>query len=283
MKHVGFVTSAQFPLLTDSDSLLLEPLKKRGIEVVPIIWSSPTPSRSSLDAIVMRSAWDYHTNINEFKTFLSTLKKTTIPVYNPIDTMLWNSNKSYLFSLEKQGVSIVPTILLHSVDETEIQRIKKWSEIVIKPTVGASAYNILKIKTSNEENLLFNISKLLSSGSVIVQPFLNEIYDGEISFIFFDKQYSHAVLKKPKKNDFRTTNYAFGGTESLYSPSKQLIQHANKIIQTIKDPLLYARLDAIEVKGSLVLMELELIEPHLFFELSPEKASTFADAIARNV
>lgn len=282
MKHVGFVTSAQFPLLTDSDSLLLEPLKKRGIEVVPIIWSSPTPSRSSLDAIVMRSAWDYHLRSGEFIHWMNSLNKNHQRVFNSVKTMLWNIDKTYLLHLASKGVFIVPTIKIHSINDADWQKIERWPEIIIKPVIGTSAFGITKSLSVNKNEAHKTIATLLKTGDVIIQPFMKEIMAGEISFIFIEKQFSHAVLKTPIKNDFRTQRF-FGASITRIYPSIHLIHQARDIIYTIKEPLLYARLDAIEVKGSLILMELELIEPHLFFDIVPEAASTFADAIARNV
>lgn len=280
MKHVGFVTCAQFPHLTNSDTLVLAPLKKRGIEVNPIIWSSPPATLNQFDAIIMRSAWDYHTQYEKFTSFLHTLKNSTVPIYNPIDTMLWNSNKSYLLNLASQGVPIVPTIKIHSIDEADWQKITQWPEIIIKPAVGASAFGITKLSSNNKNEVHKTIATLLKAGDVIIQPFMKEIYDGEISFIFFNKQFSHAVLKKPTLQDFRTQRF-FGASITRIYPSVHLIHQARDIIYTIKDPLLYARLDAIVVHNNLQLMELELIEPHLFLEDVPKKAIMFADAITQ--
>lgn len=282
MKRVGFVTSAQFPHLTDSDSLVIEPLRKRGIEVEPIIWSSPPATLNQFEAIIMRSAWDYHTNISKFKLFLNSINKSGVPTYNPIDTMTWNINKSYLLDLSKQGVPIVPSIKIQTFNENILTHINKWSEIIIKPTVGGSAYGIKKLQTANKKEIMREINNLLFIGDVLIQPFMKEIYDGEISFIFFDKQYSHAVLKIPRVNEYRTQPQ-FGVTCRRVYPESRLINQANEIIHHIKEPLLYARLDALVVNNNLLLMELELIEPHLFLDEAPEAASTFADAIARSI
>lgn len=282
MKHVGFVTSAQFPLLTDSDSLTIEPLKKRGIAVEPIIWSSPPPTLGQFDAIIMRSAWDYHTKIEEFNTFLHLIKQSNIPLYNPLDIMLWNSNKSYLLDLSKRGVSIVPTMKITSYDDTIFSHIQQWKEIVIKPTIGASAFGIHKLNTSNGDNIKNTINNMLKTSDVLIQPYMKEIHEGEISFIFFDKKFSHAMLKQPSDNDFRTQP-EFGGKEKRIYPSSQMLNEATRVLKIIYSPLLYTRLDGILVNSMLHLMELELIEPHLFLEKAPEKASMFADAIAQTI
>lgn len=282
MKRVGFVTNTQFPHLTDSDSLTIEPLRKRGVQVEPIIWSSPPPSLNQFDAIIMRSAWDYHTRYAQFSSWLTSLQQKSVRVYNTVDTMLWNSNKTYLLDLASKGVSIVPTIKIHSINDAGWKKIEKWPEIILKPTIGASSYGIIKLNTKDTGIIRSFINELLKTSSVLVQPFMKEIYEGEYSFIYFDKQFSHAILKTPKKNDFRTQNH-FGATCVRVQPRQCFIDQAYEIIHHVKEPLLYARLDAIVVNNNLQLMELELIEPHLFLEDAPEKASMFADAIAQSI
>lgn len=283
MKHVGFVTNARLPHLTDSDSFTVAPLRKRGVEVEPIIWTtSPPATLNQFDAIIMRSAWDYHTRADEFIQWLKTLQQTSVPIFNAVDIMVWNMDKSYLLDLSKQGVPIVPSIKVQSLNENILTKINTWSEIIIKPTIGASAYGIKKLQTANKKEVIHEINALLSVGDVLIQPFMKEIYEGEISFIFFDKQFSHAVHKFPKKNDFRSQN-DFGASQIRIHPDKKLINQACIILDQIKSPLLYTRLDALVIHNSLQLMELELIEPHLFLEEAPDAAITFADAIARSI
>lgn len=282
MKHVGFITSSALPHLTESDSYTIEPLKKLGINVEPIIWTSPPSSYSQFDAIIMRSAWDYHTKPKEFTEYLLTLKQLSIPIYNPVDCMLWNMDKSYLLELASRDIKTIPTILAHTIDDILWTNINEWREIIIKPTIGASAHGIQKINTAHKDAVEDVIKKSLLSGPIIIQPFINKIREGEYSFIFFDKKYSHAVLKTPKKNDYRSQS-DFGAKTTSVEPRKDLVNQASAMLEKIPYSLLYARIDAIEMKGVLYLMELELIEPHLFIENAPEAATTFADAIARSI
>ena len=71
----------------------------------------------------------------------------------------------------------------------------------------------------------------------------------------------------------------FGGTVEVVSPDKALIEQAQQIVNCIKSALLFARVDGIEIGGQLVLMELELIEPFLFFQSEPLAIERFARAI----
>lgn len=95
--------------------------------------------------------------------------------------------------------------------------------------------------------------------------------------MFFGSQYSHAVLKRPSPGDFRVQPH-LGGTLIPADPGPSLIRQAAAIAAAVEADLLYARVDAIERAGQLLLMELELIEPDLFFTEHPQATARFADA-----
>jgi len=58
--------------------------------------------------------------------------------------------------------------------------------------------------------------------------------------------------------------WEFGGTAATMAPSGTLLADADAIMAAVPGDPVYARVDAVERDGRLVLMELELIEPHLF-------------------
>ena len=124
----------------------------------------------------------------------------------------------------------------------------------------------------------------LATRDTIVQPYLPEITDGEWSFIFFDGVLSHAVRKRPVAGDFRVQPQ-YGGVTTKETPRPELVEQAAAILaavpEEVEHPPLYARVDACEVDGELLLMELEIIEPQLFFRCDPESADRFADAVVR--
>ena len=63
-----------------------------------------------------------------------------------------------------------------------------------------------------------------------------------------------------------------------------LIAQAAKALSSLPEVPLYARVDGIARDGAFVLMELELIEPNLFFEsLRRSRPSEWAQAIARRL
>ena len=56
---------------------------------------------------------------------------------------------------------------------------------------------------------------------------------------------------------------------------------AQKVAAAIREPWLYARIDAVDLGGELVVMEVELIEPQLFFELASGAAGAMTAALRR--
>ena len=157
----------------------------------------------------------------------------------------------------------------------------KWTSAVIKPCISASSHNtwVTTRRTASQDNAALN--KLLQHQDLIIQEFVDEICsNGEISLMFFDGTYSHSVIKKPTPGDFRVQE-TFGGKTSAYAPRSETIEKAAEILQLVNGELLYARVDGVEKDGAFCLMELELIEPVLFFRHGPHSAKVFAEAMER--
>jgi hypothetical protein len=114
---------------------------------------------------------------------------------------------------------------------------------------------------------------------MMVQRFINEVLTiGEWSLLFFNNEFSHAVIKLPKVGDFRVQE-DFGGSSEAAIPPPQLVEDARHILSLIDEPLLFARVDGVEIDGRLCLMELELIEPFLFLGYDPAAPRRLAEAI----
>ena len=116
-----------------------------------------------------------------------------------------------------------------------------------------------------------------------MQPFIeNIITEGEYSLIFFKKKHSHTLLKKPKKNDFRVQEEHGGKLQLITNTDKKMLKFAKNIIDKLPNESLYSRIDLVRNKRSYLLMEIELIEPSLYFNLNPEAAYTFSSIIDKN-
>lgn len=282
VKRIAFATHNGFPTLTDDDQLAADALVKQGIKVDAALWTDSKVSWSNYSAVVIRSCWDYHLKSNEFRSWLDELEKKQAVLWNPINIVRWNMDKTYLNDLQEKGISVLDTIWLQNGEKNnlvDLMRQKNWKQAVIKPMISAAANDTETVSLDEAGQYQKDFEALLEKGGVIIQDFAEEIQMcGEWSLIFFNKQYSHAVIKRPQNGDFRVQR-DFGGTAHPMEAPLRLIDQAQSILDGIESNLLYARVDGIERDGQLFLMELELIEPHLFFEMHSQAADRFADAL----
>jgi glutathione synthase/RimK-type ligase-like ATP-grasp enzyme len=282
MTNVAFVTYDKLPDLTPDDQLAVAELAKRDITVTPALWDSDQIDWKSFDALIIRSVWDYWTRYAAFQSWLGVIENLDVPIWNPLDVLRWNSEKLYMRDLAAQGVAMVPTVIVpqHTARSLEaVVRDHGWSKAIVKPTIAAGAYEtwMTDPQLAREDQSAFD--SLLKKSDVMVQPFIPEVTTkGEWSFLFFNKDYSHAVLKNPRPGDFRVQTQ-YGGTMQSQQPPAHLVEQAAGICRLVSSPLLYARVDGVEIDGKLVLMELELFEPSLFFATDPLSPSRFADAL----
>lgn len=209
--------------------------------------------------------------------WLHLIKRLSVNTQNSVDIILKNSDKRYLKELEKSGFAIVPTELLDTNDTSEILEkmdSQGWDRAVVKPTVSATAYQTFLIREKADLRKV----DLKNDQSYLLQVFMPEIYKGEYSFIFFNGNFSHAVIKKPKDNDFRVQS-DFGGSFQLVRIKDEVVTQAERIIGSLPEIPLYARVDGLIFQDKFILMELELIEPELFL-LSDELRTRFVKSIS---
>jgi hypothetical protein len=120
-------------------------------------------------------------------------------------------------------------------------------------------------------------------GDVLVQRFERRLVDeGEWSLVFIDGEFSHALLKHPRRGDFRV-QAEHGGSAAPATASARLVADATRVLRAAAtEPPLYARVDGFEaLDGGLVLVELELIEPELFLRFGGSEA--LARAVASRI
>jgi glutathione synthase/RimK-type ligase-like ATP-grasp enzyme len=148
---------------------------------------------------------------------------------------------------------------------------------VLKPRVSATAYGTHVV--SRERGIDAADWPALEHSGCLLQLFVREIQSrGEISLVFLDGGFSHAVRKRPIAGDFRV-QADFGGSLETAAPSGDTIGFGTAVLTAAARPWLYARVDLVETDGGPVLMELELIEPDLF--LTPVGAARLAEALIR--
>jgi glutathione synthase/RimK-type ligase-like ATP-grasp enzyme len=280
-KQIAFVTSSNKPTLAEDDLHVLPFLEKKNILVQAKAWDDPTVNWQQFDALILRSCWNYHYHPKEFFDWTCELENNGVKIFNEPSIVKWNMHKSYLKDLVANGITMANTQWIDKGSSVDLQKVVRQigsSKIIIKPCIAATAYQTFLVNSTNFEEE--KIQNLLQEHDLIIQEFIPEVQtDGEWSLLFFNKEFSHSVIKKPKANDFRVQN-DFGGSYSTAQPSEMILRQAKKIIQSINSPLLYARVDGVVSKGKFLLMELELIEPTLFLSSSQESHARFAKTIS---
>lgn len=244
------------------------------------VWDSPLVDWSQYDAIILRSTWDYHLRRDDFEHWLAHLDAVGAAVFNPTSLVRWNIDKHYLGDLATRGVQIAPTMFLERGDATLDQLFAQleWTDVVIKPTVSANGHETRRVASRYGEADSQWFQRVHGGHELMVQPFLDEIVEqGEWSFMFFAGQYSHAVLRATTPGGF--TAQRDHGTLLAAHPRGVIIQHAESVTEHLPNGWLYARVDGFERNGSLVVTEVELIEPSLYLGQHPSAPRRFATAI----
>jgi len=279
---VGLVTCGAVPELTSDDLRLVTELARRGIAAVTLLWDDRTVAWERLDAVVLRSCWDYHLRTREFVEWLGRIEISGARLWNPPPLVRRNLHKSYLRLLSGTGVPIPPTIWLDRGSRASLSELlteRAWSEAVIKPAVSASAHRTWHAQVADAPGLQPRLEAALADGDVLVQRFEPAIRErGEWSLVFFGGSFSHAVIKRPRSGDFRVQEEHGGSAEPAVA-LPDLVRQGQRILEEIEGPWLYARVDGVEKDGVFTLLELELIEPVLFFAHDALAASRFADAL----
>ncbi len=273
-------------VLYSDDYMLIDALARRGHEAIHVIWSKPTVDWAIFDAAIIRSTWDYIDRVDEFLHVLDRIEESPCKLYNPLAAVRWNTDKHYLIDVHKKNIPVVPSWDADDITMDELQQTfqkYQWNEVVIKPCIGGGGSKVHKMPLDNLEQGLFEIRQQYPDQQFLIQPMMYSVVEeGEWSFVFINGKLSHTMLKKAAPGDYRVQGI-YGGTIEIMEPSKPDLQQAQNIFDKLPFDLLYARLDLVRVGKSLSVMELELIEPILNFQLAPEKIENFADAVIENL
>jgi len=267
--HIALV-SYQNKKITQShleeDFQLSKFLETKGLIVKRAVWNDLQIDWKQFDVVILKSPWDYHDNFDSFILWLSDLDSAGIKVLNPLKTVLWNSDKHYLKQIADDGLPVITSVFLEKGIVPDLAALldrSRCEKMIIKPCVSASAKNTMLLTFDNVSSVQHAMNGLLANESFLVQPFMEEILQGELSFMFFNGNFSHSTLKVPKTGDFRVQS-EYGGTVQKLNTDIAHLQAAGKYVEKYGNGTLYARVDGIISNGTFVLMELELIEPYLF-------------------
>jgi glutathione synthase/RimK-type ligase-like ATP-grasp enzyme len=192
---------------------------------------------------------------------------------------------NYLRGLQLSGVDLIPTLWLKRQECVRLEEIFEktgWDDFVIKPTISSKSWNTYRVLSKGnhiqiakaDTEMVFQtmtehvaVSELMGPHDLCIQKFMPEIFsEGELSFVFINNQFSHAIRKTVGSDNWLAHEF-FGGNNACYSPEKRQLSWARGIFSVLQQKygdFLYARIDAIPDNQDLRLLECELIVPRLF-------------------
>ena len=249
-----------------------------GVEWIDIAWDDETVDWAGVDAVMIGTAWDYWDRQEQFLDKLDEIARKT-RLFNRPELIRWNIHKSYLRDLEARGARLIPTLWLDDATPEAVAAAfdtLQSDDLVLKRQVGAGADGQHRIKRGEPVPHLPH--------PMMAQPFLAAILEeGEFSFIFIDGKFSHALVKRAAKGDYRIQS-TYGGTDHAITPPPDDLATARSMLDALETPdglpPLYARVDMLRAaNGGLLLMELEAIEPFLYPLEGPGLGKRIAEAL----
>ncbi len=264
------------------DRLVQEALERQGLKVVRTNWDNPDFDWSATTFVLLRTCWDYSGRYLEFSRWLERVKKQS-KLINSATQIEWNINKHYLEDLMDRGVLIPPTKIITPKTKTTLQEWQEelgWEEMVLKPVVSAGGRHTYRIKKETIASYEEIFRELIEQEAMLLQPFLKQIVTkGEIALMVIDGKVTHAVRKRAKAGDFRVQD-DFGGSVEDYKANVEEIAFAEKVVAACPEKPIYARVDLVwDNDDRIVLSEIELIEPEMWFRKHPVAADQLAKAI----
>lgn len=288
--RIAIASIGEMPPEFRDDELLVEAVRARGAGVDYLAWDDPGYDWSAPDLVFARSPWDYAFRHAEF---IEWVRSVEAPMENAPALVEWNADKRYLADLGGAGIPVVETTYVAPGEEPPAID----SQVVIKPTISAGGRSTGRFGPDSAEAGRELIERITAAGgTAMIQPFVATVDTaGETAVVTIAGEVSHvlhkgAVLKADEVAPVRSDG--LGAAEAMYDPGlvvagaagEDELKLATHLIDVVaarfgRAPLV-ARVDLLRAAdGSPVLLELEAIEPNLYFDHGPGAVDRLADAL----
>lgn len=286
MPSVLLATCADLPGGDEDANALTSALSEAGVSARWAVWTDQHV-RWDEAAVVIRSTWDYHSHLDRFRTWTSSVPR----LHNAAEIVAWNTDKLYLRDLAAVGVPIVPSAFFASGETVEFPDAARTVEFVVKPSVGAGSRGAGRFSSGTIEQARRHADALHAAGrTVLVQPFLEGVdIAGETALLYAAGAFSHAIRKGPMLSagaahavDGASLFIAENITARVPDPGE--LEVGERALAAVRERFavmpLYARVDLLPGPDGPVVTELELTEPSWFLGDDAAAAARFASAIA---
>lgn len=276
-KRVAIITCNKWKNKVLEDLKLKYHLAKIHIKVDIIAWEEKL-DYSKYDALIIRSIWGFE--IESFRKWLKEAQKQVkiINQYELIESTF--SKENQYKTLDKYNILHVPTHSIKS-DKNIKKNIKEiwdkyysdYNKIVIKPDISESGHNtyILTKKENMKNSITYDeLSTIFSNQNItlLIEPYIEEVKNGEISVILFNKKISHAIIRY---SGIFTENRSCTEIDINTLPN-DILKITDKIINLAEfQGYTFLRLDFIKNDNKYLILEIELIDPVLFLNTINDK------------
>ena len=291
-KRIAIVSCDKWLGKVREDELLKFELNKLLVGVDIVSWQDNSVDYSEYDAVIIRSLWGYQDYIEEFMNYLEKLQKEKVKVFNDVEILKDNLNKYEQFKiLDKYEIPHIETFFF---EKDEIDKIsetaKSYKDLVVKPIISGSGNNTFIISNTIKKNNI-NVDDINDkfkdvlndvNNYLMVQPFVKEIDNGEISIVLIDNKISHMVVRNTSVFNDKGSILVLG-LESMDDRMKFIVNSCSKIKEYAN--ALYMRVDLVKINDDYKVMELELVEPQLFmgFRKTKKQLTNFAKVIREKI
>ncbi len=277
---VALVSCVELPEPDPDAAPLAEALAAAGIHAQVLAWDDEAADWSRARLTVLRSAWNYPLRPEAFAAWAEHAASVST-LWNPLHVVRWNLHKRYLLELERRGVPVAPTCLVPRGSDRALRAVlaeRGWDDVVVKPAVSAASFRTLRAGPADLDAAEAHLREVAAERDVLIQPYLASVEDhGERALVWIDGELTHAVRKTPR---FAGQDESVSEQAVPISPPEAAL--ARRVVAAVEGPLLYARVDvAPGPDGDPVVMELELMEPSLFFVQCPAALSRYVAALRR--
>jgi hypothetical protein len=280
---IAYVSCKNLPEPDIDEIPLVEGLRSAGHDASVAGWNDESVDWSRFDAILIRATWDYAQHLDAFRAWITRVNEQTTLI-NPIETLEWNLHKGYLTEMQDAGIPIIPTAFFDrgaSASVIELCESRGWARIVIKPTVsagsfGTRAFDLCKGEAGAAQSFF---DEMVAQREMMVQRYIPSVDTvGETALIVIGGELTHAIEKRPRFDDQDEQVFL---RESI---SDEMREIATKVIDAANKDHLYARVDVIpDEDGSLMLSELEMLEPSLFFPYCERAVEVFVRGVEKRM
>ena len=284
---VALVSCRHLPEPDPDAAPLATALTAAGLSSHVMAWDDPEVDWAAARLTVLRSCWNYPQHASAFMAWAEATAAVTT-LLNPLPVLLWNIHKHYLLDLESHGIPVTPTVLVPRNSRTTLAEIRKehgWQDVVVKPAVSAASFRTTLVTPDQGAAGEEHLRGLVAERDTLVQAYLPSVEEyGERALIWVQGQLTHAIRKTPRLSgqDEAVSSEAVPVAEEEAELARKVMAALDAIIPSpeagtpILDRLLYGRVDvAPGPDGSPMVMELELMEPSLFFNQGPVALERF--------